>query len=266
MAGAMFTGNRFVSALRLGFEGREELALQELKTLHAEGLNDEERGWVVLYEVRFLGQLLRVSEARKRLAELSKLWGSTPEHDVRMAVAEAVLYEMEGNPSQTLSRLNQIVKEYSGPWDRQDLREAYEEIQANRGRLLVNEGRWKEALPLLEETLRSEKEKSGQFYYNLGYCYFMAKKWDESERWLREALGKDLHPAIASATHFYMGRLQSRKQAFSVAIVEFQAAEKFAIESGISRKAIYAEMAAAYKNLGQMTEANRYAELARSAQ
>ena len=84
MAGAMFTGDRFVVALRLGFEGKEELALQELKTLHAEGLNDEERGWVVLYEVRFLGQLLRVSEARKRLAELSKFWGSTPEHDVRI--------------------------------------------------------------------------------------------------------------------------------------------------------------------------------------
>ena len=67
------------------------------------------------------------------------------------------------------------------------MQEPYEEIQANRGRLLVGQGRWEEALPLLEETLRSEKGKPGEFYYNLGYCYFMAEEWDKSAERFREA-------------------------------------------------------------------------------
>jgi hypothetical protein len=55
------------------------------------------------------------------------------------------------------------------------LQEPYEEIQANRGRLLVGQGRWEEALPLLEETSRSEKGKPGEFYYNLGYSTLWPK-------------------------------------------------------------------------------------------
>lgn len=265
MIGAMSAGDRFVAALRLGFEGREEDALFELRALLGSDLGREERGWILLYEARFLGQLLRVAEARKRLRELSDTWGGIAEHDARIAVAVAVLYEMEGNPSRTLKELDRVLEKYSGFWQRQDMREPYEEIQANRGRLLANEGRWKEAIPLLEETLLSKKDKPGQFYYNLGYCYFLAEQWDRSERRLKEALNRELQPAFASAAHFYLGRLHSRKQAFAIAIKEFEEAEKFAVESGVSRKGIYAEMAAGYKHLGRMEEAMRYADLARGS-
>lgn len=256
----------FVAALRLGFEKQEEEAIRQLRALLQETSDYEDRGWILLYEARFLGHLLRVAEARKRLAEVSRIWKRTPQHDVRIAVGEAVLYEAEGNPSRALDELDRIFEKYAGQWTLPDMDDPYEEIQANRGRMLVGQDRCKEALPLLEETLHFERGKPGEFYFNLGYSYFMTEEWEKSERWLKEALTEELHPAFSSAIHYYLGRLEYRKAAFARAIKEFEVAEKSAVEAGTSRKVIYGALAKAYKHLGQEEDATRYAELARSSQ
>ncbi len=257
-------GDRFVAAVLLGFDNQEEKAIEQLRALLPETPNDEERGWIILAEARFLGHLLRLAEARERYAEVRRLWTSTPEHNSRIAVGEATLYEAEGNPVRTLDELARILNEYAGQWHLPELLEPYEEIQATRGRLLVGQNRWQEALPLLEETLRSEKGKPAEFYYNLGYCYFMAEKWDESERWLKEALTKEPLPNIASPAHYCLGRLEYKKGDFARAVTELEAAEKRAIGSASMQKAIYGELARSYQKLGMKSEAIRYARLAHS--
>lgn len=262
----MFDSSRFHAAIELGFEGQEEAAIEHLCALLAETPEDEQKGWIVLYEARFLAQLLRVTEAREQLAHLGKIWKATPEHDAQVTVVYALMHEMEGNPSQTLTELDRIAKKYSDFWAQPGARDLYEEIQANRGRLLVGEGRPKEALPLLEETLAFERDKPGQFYYNLGYCYFEAKEWDKCERWLKEALRRDLHPAIASATHYYLGRLEYVKGAYARAIKEFELAVTYAHQAKRRPGVIYAEMAKAYGHLGMSEERSRYNELAKSAE
>lgn len=251
----------FVVALRLGFENQEERAIEQLRALLSDATNDEERGWIVIYEARFLGQLLRVAEARVRLADVRRLWTRTPEHDARIAVGEAVLYEVEGDPARTLAELDKILKEYSARWHLSELHEPYEEIQANRGRLLVGQGQWKEALPLLEETLRSEKGKPGEFYYNLGYCYFMAEEWDKSEQFLKEALANKVDPKFACSTHYYLGRVYYCTGALEQAVREFQTAEKVAPATGSSRKVVCGELARTYKELGMLEEAIRYSRM-----
>jgi len=262
----MFDLDRFSAALRLGFEHQEERAISELDALLGEGLDDENRGWVLIYQARFLGYLLRLAEARTRLAEVSRIWEKTPQHDVRIAVAEAVLYEAEENPSRTLKELDRILERYKGQWDLPGMDDPYEEIQATRGRLLVGEERCKEALPLLEETLKFERGKPGEFYFNLGYCYFVTEQWEESERWLKEALTKELDSAFASITHYYLGRLEHDRGAFARAVKEFETSEEYARDAGISRKAIYGALAKAYKGLGQIEDAIHYAELAVSSE
>lgn len=262
----MFDASRFQEALDLGLEGKEEAAISCLRALLQETHNDEEKGWIALYEARFLAQLLRVAEARAQLAHLSRMWRSTPEHDAQIAVAYALMHEMEGKPSQTLRELDRIVKKYSTSWEGPCARDLYEEIQANRGRLLVGEGRLREALPLLEEALVFERDKPGQFYYNLGYCYFKAKEWDKSQHWLNEALRRDLHPAIASATHYYLGRLEYLKGAYARAISEFELAVIYALQAKRPPEVIYAEMAKAYGHLGMTEERSRYNDLAKSAE
>ncbi|MFZ0978205.1 MAG: tetratricopeptide repeat protein [Candidatus Acidiferrales bacterium] len=261
----MFDTSRLQAALDLGLEGQEE-AVSRLHALLHETPSDEERGWIELYEARFLAQLLRVTEAKEQLAHLSRMWKSTPEHDAQIAVAYALMHEMEGNPSQTLRELDRVAKKYSASWEQPGARDLYEEIQANRGRLLVGEGRHEEALPLLEETLAFERDKPGQFYYNLGYCYFKAKEWDKSEQWLKEALRRDLHPAIASATHYYLGRLEYAKGSYARAIKEFELAVTYALQAKRPPEVIYAEMAKAYGHLGMPEERSRYNDMAKSAE
>jgi len=261
----MIDHNRFQLALDLGCENQEERAIQELRALLQEGPTDEEKGWLMLYEARFLGQLLRVAEARTRLAELAGLWEKRPDHDVQIDVASALLYEMQGNLSQTLRELDRIARQYAALLKLPEFRDLYEEIQANRGRLLVDEDRVKEALPLLEETLRFERQKPGDFYYNLGYCYFMSGEWEKSERWLREALSSDLHPAIACVTHYYLGCLYYRKGSYAKAVTAFESAAEYAIQAKRPLNVIYGEMAKAYKRLGLEEESSHYTQLAKSS-
>jgi tetratricopeptide (TPR) repeat protein len=255
---------RFIAALILGFDGQEQKAIEELRALLTEAEQDEDKGWILLYEARFLGHLLRVAEARERLATVSKIWGRTPEHDARIAVGQAALYEAEGDPARTLKELERILKEYAGQWNLPELQDPYEEIQETRGRLLVGQDRWEEALPLLEEFSRSERPKAGEFYYNLGYCYFMAEEWDKSAERFEEALTKELHPAFVSAAHYYLGRLEYRKGAFTRAIKEYETAEKHVL-AGKSRKVIYGELARSYSKLGMKREADRYLQLMHSS-
>jgi tetratricopeptide (TPR) repeat protein len=253
--------DRFGAALLLGFDHQEERAIQELRALVQEATGDEERGWIILYEARFLGHLLRVAEARQRLADLRSIWTRTAQHDASIAVGEASLYEAEGDSARALTEFDRILKEYADQWHLSELQEPYEEVQANRGRLLVGQDRCMEALPLLEETLRSEKGKPGEFYYNLGYCYFMAEQWEESERWLKHSLIKKLDPGCACLAHYYLGRLEYRLGALEEAVKEYEAAAKHAGEAGSSRKVIYGELARAYNELGNKEQALHYSRL-----
>jgi len=251
----------FVVALRLGFANQEEEAIRRLRELLGSATDDEQRGWIIIYEARFLGQLLRVAEARVRLAEVRRLWTSTPEHDTRIAVGEAALYEAEGNQARALTEFTKILKDYAGQWHTPDLQESYEEVQANRGRLLVVQDRWKEALPLLEETLRSDKGKSGEFYYNLGYCYFMAEDWEKAESFLNEALIRELPRKFWCAAHYYLGRVHYCRSEFEQAVKDFQTAEKYAADSATSPRVIHGELARTYKELGMIDQALRYSQM-----
>jgi tetratricopeptide (TPR) repeat protein len=257
--------DRFIAALRLGFDGQEQRAIDDLRALLKEDNSDEDKGWILIYEARFLGHLLRVAEAKERLETVSKIWPGTPGHQARLAIGKAVLYEAEGDAARCLKELDQIFKAFAGQWSLPELQEPYEEIQANRGRLLVGQDRWKEALPLLEETARSEKGKPGEFYLNLGYCYFMAGKWKEAEQRLNQALTNALHPILASGTHYYLGRLAYRRQAFALAIKEYELAAKYAIETGKPVFQIYREISVSYKQLGMTSESDRYSQLAHSS-
>ena len=166
----------FVAALRLGFEKQEEEAIRQLRALLQETSDYEDRGWILLYEARFLGHLLRVAEARKRLAEVSRIWKRTPQHDVRIAVGEALLYEAEGNPSRALDELDRIFEKYAGQWTLPDMDDPYEEIQANRGRMLVGQDR----MPQRHTQEINLKGQPGEFYFNLRISPdFMTEEWAE---------------------------------------------------------------------------------------
>jgi tetratricopeptide (TPR) repeat protein len=263
----MFDTDRFQAAIELGYGGREADALRELGALRQEAVDGDERGWVIIYEARFLGHLLRIQEARDRLAELDtiEVWRQRPEYRARAELGGAVLYELEDDPERTLKELNRILKQYSSWWNTPEWEDVLEEVQANRGRLLARKGRFREALPLLEFIAASEKGKPGEFYYNLGASYCETGQWDKAEPWLQDALVTgDLDEGRVAVIHFYLGHLEFRRTAYARALVEFETAYKHSGSLEWVRRRALDELVGVCDRLGLHKEARRYEELAKS--
>jgi tetratricopeptide (TPR) repeat protein len=255
----------FQGALALGYGCQQELAIQQLQALLQEVQDNENKGLIILYMALFLAQVGRTAEAREQLREVVNLWERTPEHQARIAAVDAMLDEAAGQAPRTLDKLNRILEEYRTLWDNEDVRDLYEEIQFNRGRLLATIGDWRLALPVLEESLACKRPKAAEFYANLGYCYFHAEKWDKAEEALKLALSQELCPDYSSLAHYYLGRIFYLRGTLAKAMKEFELALSDATVAGTSRKVIYDALAKSSRYLGLWEEASRYAHLAKSS-
>lgn len=263
----MFDADRFKNAITLGYGGSEENALQELQAILQASPENDDKGWIVLYEVIFLARLRRTTEARQRFAELSKLWGHrVAEHTARIGLTDALLDELEGNKAQALRKLDCILKDFENLWRSPDTRDLYEEVQLVRGRMLVDQGRYAEALPILEESLSFDRHIDVELCYDLGCCYFACKNWDKAEQWLKETLAKDPHAALASAVHYRLGLVYFFRDALARAIKELESAAEYRGEDSTPRKLIYEALAKCLRRMGLEEESKRYADLAESAQ
>ena len=253
----------FEQALALGYGGEELRAIEQLDALLLEESEDENRGWIVLHKAMFLAQIDHISQAKDLLNDLRTIWTDTPDHRARIAVADALFDEAQGNAPGTLRKLSLIFESFRELWIREETRDLYEEVQFNRGRLEATIGDWRLALPVLQECLNFERVKAAEFYYHLGFCYFEAGNLDKAEEYLDLALSRDLLPSFAAAAHFYLGRLFNRKGAFARALNQFEQALSQAETVEMPRKAIYTELAKSCELLGLAEQAQQYREQAK---
>jgi tetratricopeptide (TPR) repeat protein len=261
----MFDADRFKAALILGFRGNPEDALSELRVLAQQTPNSQDKGWVLLYQAVFLGHLDRIAEAREQLSKVAGFWGCDAEANARTAVVSALLDEVEGNRACALEQMDRILKDNEALWSAPQVKDLYENIQLHRGRILATQQRFSEALPLLEEGLKFESAKSGEFYVNLGRSHFEMEHWADAEKYLRVAISRDLDDGFSCAAHYYLGRLLYRKSgALAEAVQQFRLAEKYAVVGAIDPKNIYDALAKSCKHLGLESESRRYENLARS--
>jgi tetratricopeptide (TPR) repeat protein len=256
---------RFEEALELGHGSDPHRAVELLEVLLLEVHENEDRGYIILYEAFLLAKDERMAEARAKLQEVSNLWDRRPEYKARMAVMDALLDEADGQASRTLKKLNRILKQYPTLWKSDDVHDLYEELQFNRGRLLATIGDWRLALPVLEECLSFQRPKHPELYANLGICYFEAKKWEKAVENLNLALSKGLSTEYSSAAHYYLGRVSYLKGALPRAVKEFELALDDATSAGTSRKVIYDALAKSYRHLGLNEESAKYARLAKNS-
>jgi len=152
-------GARFEEALELGYGSDPHRAVEALELLLQQVTENDDRGYIILYEALFLARDERKAEARAKLQEVANLWDRTPEHKARIAVIDALLDEAGGQASRTLKKLNRILKRYPTLWKSDDVQDLYEDLQFNRGRLLATIGDWRLALPVLEECLSFQRPK-----------------------------------------------------------------------------------------------------------
>jgi tetratricopeptide (TPR) repeat protein len=229
---------RFEEAVVLGYGSDPHRAVELLEVLLHEVQENEDRGLIMLYEAFFLSRDERTTEARARLREVANVWERTPEHEARMAVMDALFDEADGQASRTLKKLSRILEQYPMLWESDDVRDLYEELQFNRGRLLATIGDWRIALPVLEECLSFRRPKHPELFANLGICYFQAEEWEKAVENLKLALSKGVSPTYSSAAHYYLGRVSYVRGALPKAMKEFELALDDAAAARISRKVI----------------------------
>jgi tetratricopeptide (TPR) repeat protein len=156
-----------------------------------------------------------------------------------------------------------MVKRYGDNLRHPQLRDVYEEVQLRRGMRLAHLGRFREALPLLEECLNFTAPLiTSELYYELGRCYVDAGDLQRARSCLTKALDMGLDQARASSAHFNLGTIHMRNDAYAKAVKEFDLAEAHADAANISKKSIYKAGAVSYDRLGQSEKAMRYLELA----
>jgi tetratricopeptide (TPR) repeat protein len=258
----MENAEKFEHALQLVEAGAYETALKEFQELAEKAEDEELRADYIYGQLHALMRLRRTDEARKLLHIARASFGDIGESHARGDLIEVQLDSLEGKWELVLPALNHMVKRYGDNLRHPQVRDVYEEVQLRRGMQLAHLGRFREALPLLEECLNfTAPLLTSELYYELGRCYVDAGDLETARNNLTKALGMGLDEARISSAHFNLGTIHMRSDAYAKAVKEFELAEAYADAAKTSKKSIYKAMAVSYDKLGQSEKAKRYLEL-----
>jgi tetratricopeptide (TPR) repeat protein len=258
----MDTAARLEHALSLVQAGDFERALTEFRKLAEEARSAEPTTDYLYGELIALIRLGRTAEARELLKAFRRLVGDVDESHARADLIEVQIDVLEGNWHHALSLLQKMVKGYGKMLLHPQLRDVYEEVQWRRGMLLAAYGKFREALPLLQESLNFEFLVTGDLYFQLGRCYVDSGDREHAREALLKALEIGLDDASASTAHFNLGAILMRQEAYAKAVDELKLAKTCANKAGASNPHIHKALAISYAQLGMFKEAKDHARLA----
>lgn len=254
--------SRFEHALSLVRAGEFELALQAFRKLVDEARDGDPKTDYLYGELIALTRLERVAEARRLLDVFRRSVGDVDESRARADLVEVQIDVLEEKWQQALSLSQKIVERYGEMLLHPHLRDVYEEVQWRRGVLLAAFGKFNEALPLLQESLCFESLVTGELYFQLGRCYLDAADYEHARESFTKALEIGLDDASTSTSHFCLGTILMRKEAYARAVEELTIAESCSSRAAVPNPHIYKALAVSYAKLGMRKEARRYAQLA----
>lgn len=134
--------------------------------------------------------------------------------------------------------------------------------QIHRAQLLIQAGRGAEAIPALRE-LYDEGIDKGNSAYFLGCCLLRKGELEIAERMFAEAVQNSPERSIRLQAHYLLGRTYLRLRQFTNAKEHLKLCEAEAAESGVSLASLFTALAEATKRLGELSESERYAQLAK---
>ena len=142
-------------------------------------------------------------------------------------------------------------------------RSLYEAIQIRRAFILADLGRWKEALPVLEQIESPQEYKEGVAFY-LGHCYLAARDHTRAEQKLSEALSLGGLPhSLEYRARCELGVTYYEVQNYAQAKRELEKGAATADKSYLKDGTIWKYLEAACRALGLKDEAEHYASLTR---
>lgn len=144
---------RFEHALRFVEEGRFEEAVKSFHELQKEATENETKTDCLFREIAGLMRLGRTQEARYLLAVKRDLFGDITESHARGDLLEIQIDPVADKWDRVLPSLEQMLQTYAQLFAHPQVWGVYGEVQVRRGMRLAYRGRFREAMPILEEAL-----------------------------------------------------------------------------------------------------------------
>jgi tetratricopeptide (TPR) repeat protein len=257
----MTSAAKFQHALGLVETGDFQGALEEFRQLVEEAEGSESRTDYLFGELLALTRLGRTAEARRTLSASRSVLNATGEGRARGDLIEVQIDSLEGNWEHALKLSQEIVKRDGEMLRHPQMRDVYEEVQWRRGMLLASFGKFRDALPLLQESLNFKSLVDADLYFQLGRCYIESGDRERAREALTKAIEMGLDDTSASTAHFNLGTIFMRQEVYGKAIEELGLAETHADREGIPKGYIYKALAVSYQRLGMFKEAKHYAQL-----
>lgn len=225
---------RFFKACELRDEGKLREAFDEFLGVAA-GIDDPiDKAGVLLNAVTTLNVAGEYEEARRHLSAARLLVPSLAEslvegqYDDRLFKLQASLdfedaeiFSFEGRLEIALAKFDSILEKYGQRLQQLQFRETYEMVQSRRGFLRVDLGRWREALPVLEEAESFEGRKS-EIYFYLGHCYVSNGEYGRAVEKFVKAQRIGLPQNLEFPAHCSLGIAYYALKDYAQARVEFE--------------------------------------------
>jgi tetratricopeptide (TPR) repeat protein len=265
---------RLLHACELVDEGKYAEAYNEFIQLVQNTPDPLEKAWPLLYAANTLQTLGQEEAATAQLnaarALIEKHRVSSPPTDEKLAAADLFLdfedanflWRQGGNQEAALGRFDAALKKHRLTLKDPGSSDLCDAIQVRRAFILADLGRWKEALPVLEEIKSPQEYREGVAFY-LGHCYLAADDYTRAEQKLTEALKLGGLPrSLEYRAHLELGMTYYNLQDYTKAKEELEKGAQMADASYIKKSQIWRWLELTCRALGLKAEAEQYARTA----
>lgn len=271
---------KFLKACHLRDAGKLTEAYREFIEV-AEGASDPlDKAGALLYACNALEMAGQIEDATSTLREAQALMEDC-RHESRVNEKHAafelfldyeaanLLWLRGGNAQAALNEFDATIKKHhlGAMVNKHDLipKEAhshgfYESIQIRRAFILADLGRWKEAMPILEEIESPQEYKEGIAFY-LGHCYSCAHDYNKAIDCLSQALKLGLPKQLEYRAHCELGVTLYHLGEYAQAKAEFEKGVQIADAQYIKESQIWKWLEHTCRALGLKSEAEEYARM-----
>jgi tetratricopeptide (TPR) repeat protein len=166
----------------------------------------------------------------------------------------------ENKKEEALTTLSVLLEKHQSM--KSNFRNVYQMIQTRRGFILADLGRWRDALPILEEADSFEKPRELISFY-LGHACVATGNYAKGKEKLVAALTLGLPPHFEFRAHCALGEAYYMLRAYLQAKLELEKCAEAANPSYIKQANLWEWLRATCMQLGLTDEAARYAQMAR---
>jgi tetratricopeptide (TPR) repeat protein len=240
-------------------------ALREIDLLLGSTPDPNERVYLLFSKSSCYGILGNFEEARNQLSLALEQEPEGPNTRLTVDLYEGLRCQQEGNYREAHDRFSAALSKHTQRLNQPELRFMYEDIRQRRAFLSVTLRQFQDAIPLLREILSFdlEKETRSEALASLGLCYLELRDWESAKKYFLQASAIGVTKEREKTFHFYLGIAYFYTEALIEAKREFEICEGRASEYELPTFDVHAWLSSVCKRLGETSESERYARLAR---